>query len=382
MNATALSASPWRTACAARSPATSFAPLPADPRPATTAFTAWRRCCAGSHPELGLLLPDRVHPAGRGRPASIIPIGTWVLRDGLPPDARWHDAASRRCVAVNLSARQFQQPDLVERGRGRLDETGLPRRCLELEITESRRHAEPETHRQTLRELKALGVRISIDDFGTGYSSLSYLKRFPIDTLKIDQSFVRDITTDRTTPPSSSAIIAMAHSLKLKVVAEGVETDEQLAFLPHAAATACRASTWAAPSRTTRSRARWGSSPADDAAPCTPGVHGALSDPRSSVPAIDDAPDPAALVVGDVQRAVRRLREADRAMRGRVGRRGAGPGEPVGEHLARRRTARRPRTARTPRCSPAPPAGWRVEARAVVRDEHAAAVARGELRPV
>jgi EAL domain-containing protein (putative c-di-GMP-specific phosphodiesterase class I) len=134
-------------------------------------------------------------------------------------------------VSVNLSARQFQQLDLVASVAQALDETGIDPRALELEITESSAMQNAENTIHSLRELKAIGVRISMDDFGTGYSSLNYLKRFPIDTLKLDQSFVHDITTDRSAAAIVSAVISLAHSLELKVVAEGVETEEQLAFL-------------------------------------------------------------------------------------------------------------------------------------------------------
>jgi EAL domain-containing protein (putative c-di-GMP-specific phosphodiesterase class I) len=112
-----------------------------------------------------------------------------------------------------------------------LDDTGLPPSALDLEITETHAMQNAEATIMTLRELKRLGVRISIDDFGIGYSSLSYLKRLPIDTLKIDQSFVRDITTDPDDAAIATAVIALAHTLKLQVVAEGVETQEQLEFL-------------------------------------------------------------------------------------------------------------------------------------------------------
>src|SRR5205085_4067569 len=121
--------------------------------------------------------------------------------------------------------------DLVDRVRDALEDTGLPARLLELEITESSAMQSPETSIKTLYDLKKLGLRISLDDFGTGHSSLSYLKRFPIDTLKIDQSFVRDINNDPDTAAIVTAIIAMGHSLRLKVVAEGVEFTEQATFL-------------------------------------------------------------------------------------------------------------------------------------------------------
>jgi EAL domain-containing protein (putative c-di-GMP-specific phosphodiesterase class I) len=134
---------------------------------------------------------------------------------------------------VNLSVTQLQQVDLVDRVRTILAETEFPAASLELEITESSAMQSPETSIRTLYELKKLGIRISLDDFGTGHSSLSYLKRFPIDTLKIDQSFVHDITTDPDTAAIVTAIIAMAHSLRLKVIAEGVEFVEQANFLRH-----------------------------------------------------------------------------------------------------------------------------------------------------
>src|SRR5207253_1667771 len=130
-----------------------------------------------------------------------------------------------------LTARQIHQPNLTEFISEALEATGLEAKSLELDITESNAMANADNTIYTLRELKALGVRISMDDFGTGYSSLNYLKRFPIDTLKLDQSFVRDVTTDTRDAAIVSAVISMAHSLDLEVIAEGVETEQQLAFL-------------------------------------------------------------------------------------------------------------------------------------------------------
>ncbi|HEV7798253.1 MAG TPA: EAL domain-containing protein, partial [Pyrinomonadaceae bacterium] len=124
--------------------------------------------------------------------------------------------------------RHFQQPNLVERIAQILKETGLDPRFLELELTEGSIMKDPDQAIGKLHELKAMGLKISVDDFGTGYSSLSHLKRFPIDTLKIDQSFVRDINTDSNDAAIVAAIIDLAHALKLNVVAEGVETEEQL----------------------------------------------------------------------------------------------------------------------------------------------------------
>jgi EAL domain-containing protein (putative c-di-GMP-specific phosphodiesterase class I) len=134
-------------------------------------------------------------------------------------------------VAVNLSARQLQHPDLVREVKRALEETKLEARHLELEISETSAMQGPEANVPTLRALKALGVRIAIDDFGTGCSSLGYLKRFPIDALKIDRSFTAEITRDPDDAAIASVVIALAHTLRLRVVAEGVETDDQLAFL-------------------------------------------------------------------------------------------------------------------------------------------------------
>lgn len=183
------------------------------------------------HPERGLLSPAQFISAAEVS-GLIIPIGDWILRTACRQARVWQKKLDQKItIAVNLSARQFQQPDLVEQVRAALDDTGLDPSTLEIEITESNAMQNAENTIYTLRELKAIGVRISMDDFGTGYSSLNYLKRFPIDTLKLDQSFVRDVTTDPSDAAIVSAVITMAHSLNLKVVAEGVETEEQLQFL-------------------------------------------------------------------------------------------------------------------------------------------------------
>jgi len=134
-------------------------------------------------------------------------------------------------VAVNLSARQFRQPGLVQTVANALTATGLPPDLLELELTESILMQDTEDTLATLHEFKRMGVQLSIDDFGTGFSSLAYLKRFEMDKLKIDQSFVRDITSDPNDLAIARAVIALGHSLNLKVIAEGVETSEQLALL-------------------------------------------------------------------------------------------------------------------------------------------------------
>jgi EAL domain-containing protein (putative c-di-GMP-specific phosphodiesterase class I) len=162
----------------------------------------------------------------------IVPIGEWILRTACKQLKTWKRKIDDEfIVAVNLSARQFQQPDLVEMIRSAIHDTGIEASSLEVEITESNAMQNAENTMYTLRELKALGVRISMDDFGTGYSSLNYLKRFPIDTLKLDQMFVKDVVTDPTDAAIVSAVIQMAHSLNLKVVAEGVERQDQLEFL-------------------------------------------------------------------------------------------------------------------------------------------------------
>ena len=184
-----------------------------------------------NHPTMGMIPPAVFIPLAEAI-GMMVPLGTWALRTACAQAKEWHDAGFRGLsLAVNLAVCQLTQPDLLERVREVLDETGLPPRLLELEITESTAMQNPEQSIRTLYELKKIGLRISLDDFGTGHSSLSYIKRFPIDTLKIDQSFVRDINNDPDTAAIVTAITAMAHSLRLKVIAEGVEFSEQAAFL-------------------------------------------------------------------------------------------------------------------------------------------------------
>jgi diguanylate cyclase (GGDEF)-like protein len=183
------------------------------------------------HPDIGLVSPATFIPLAE-ETGLIVPIGEWVLKTACAQNKAWHDAGLPPvCVAVNLSARQFQQPNLVEMVGRILSETGLDPRFLELEITESSVMGNMDFSRAMLRDLHNMGVGISMDDFGTGYSSLLYIKNFPLHGLKIDQSFVRDLTTDPNNAAIVTAVIALGHGLNLSVVAEGVETEEQKDFL-------------------------------------------------------------------------------------------------------------------------------------------------------
>ena len=182
-------------------------------------------------PEGELVAPDRFIPLAE-ETGLIRPIGEWVLREACAQFRTWFDAGMEPItLAVNLSSRQFEQRDLVERLKTVLEETGFPAHLLELEITESAIMAQGGQASAVLDALKGLGISLAIDDFGTGYSSLAYLKRFAVDKLKIDRSFMLDIPQDINDMEIAAAIIAMAKNLKLKVLAEGVETEEQLAFL-------------------------------------------------------------------------------------------------------------------------------------------------------
>ncbi|GAB4507505.1 MAG: hypothetical protein Tsb0026_03240 [Sulfuricaulis sp.] len=184
-----------------------------------------------NHGKRGLIMPNQFIPLAE-ETGLIVSIGEWVLRTACAQCRVWQKNGNTNLrMAVNLSARQFQQPKLAEIVERILLETGLEPRSLELEITESVLIHKSETTASTLRKLNNMKVALAIDDFGTGYSSLSYLKRFPIDALKIDQSFVRDIPSDTDDSAIAAAIINMAHSLGIRVIAEGVETKEQLAFM-------------------------------------------------------------------------------------------------------------------------------------------------------
>ena len=184
------------------------------------------------HPDLGLVLPSEFIPLAE-ETGLIVPIGEWVLQTACIQNRAWQDAGFRPLrIAVNLSSVQFRQPSrLIQAIRNALSSTGLAPDLLELELTESIIMENEQESIDILKQLKAMGLTISIDDFGTGYSSLSYLRQFPVDALKIDRSFLEGGTDDPGNSSLTAAIILMAHTLNLKAIAEGVETEEQLNFL-------------------------------------------------------------------------------------------------------------------------------------------------------
>jgi diguanylate cyclase (GGDEF)-like protein/PAS domain S-box-containing protein len=183
------------------------------------------------HPELGMLLPDRFVAIAEDC-GLIVPLGQWVLREACSQARRWIDAGAMPIsMAVNISALEFRQKSFFENLDAILQDAGLAPELLQLEITEGVLMHDASASAAILQQLKALGLQLAIDDFGTGYSSLSYLKQFPIDVLKIDQSFVHGIGADDDEGIIVSAVIGMGNSLKLRVVAEGIENQEQLAFL-------------------------------------------------------------------------------------------------------------------------------------------------------
>jgi EAL domain-containing protein (putative c-di-GMP-specific phosphodiesterase class I) len=158
----------------------------------------------------------------------IVPIGEWALREALGQAKAWQSAGHPLTIAVNVSAHQLARPNFTAQLKGLLEETGVEPSLLELEVTEGVIIEGAGEAREAIDHIAALGVSIAIDDFGTGYSGLAYLKRLPIDTVKIDQSFVRDLTVDPDDAAIVTAIVAMAVSLGVDVVAEGIETEEQL----------------------------------------------------------------------------------------------------------------------------------------------------------
>jgi predicted signal transduction protein with EAL and GGDEF domain len=181
------------------------------------------------HPERGMITPGSFVPIAEAS-GLIVPIGEWVLQEACRCAKAWHVAGmGPLCVAVNVSARQLQDPRLPTMVRTALDRARLAPQFLELEITESLLMHNIEEATRALRHLRALGVAISIDDFGTGHSSLNYLKRFPVQKLKIDQSFVRGLHEEMEDAAIARAIISLGHGLNLSVTAEGVETAQQLA---------------------------------------------------------------------------------------------------------------------------------------------------------
>jgi EAL domain-containing protein (putative c-di-GMP-specific phosphodiesterase class I) len=184
-----------------------------------------------SHPKLGMISPSKFIPLAE-ETGCIVPIGQWVLHEACKQAKKWHDMGyTEVCMSVNLSTRQLKEPDLIDMIECVLEETGLAPAHLKLEVTESGLMEHPEQAAVKMKVLRAKGIHFSIDDFGIGYSSLGYLKQLPIDTLKIDRSFVMDATTDKDDQEIIKTIIAMARNLSMDTVAEGVETKEQQEFL-------------------------------------------------------------------------------------------------------------------------------------------------------
>jgi diguanylate cyclase (GGDEF)-like protein len=189
------------------------------------ALVRWR------HPERGLVSPNEFIPLAE-ETGLIVPIGEWVLRTACIQARQWQKTTRRMLrVAVNLSAKQFKDENLMQIVMSALNDTGLDPRLLELELTEGTLMDDARATMSTLEQLRSIGVYLSIDDFGTGYSSMNYLKRFDVRALKIDKSFICGLPQDSENAAITRAIIAMAHGLKMVVVAEGVETDEQLVML-------------------------------------------------------------------------------------------------------------------------------------------------------
>src|SRR6185369_9014530 len=183
------------------------------------ALLRWR------HPDLGLIPPATFIPLAEEN-GLIVPMGEWVMRTACAEARKWQRPGAPVTVAVNLSAHQFRRSDLMAQVMRAVEDSGLAPGLLELELTESAVMQNSAEAIAIMSELRAAGVRLAIDDFGTGYSSLAYLKRFPIDSIKIDRSFVGDILSDPDDAAITRTVIAMAHSLRLKAVAEGIESAE------------------------------------------------------------------------------------------------------------------------------------------------------------
>jgi diguanylate cyclase (GGDEF)-like protein len=198
---------------------------------ASGAITGVEALLRWNHPELGSVSPARFIPIAE-QSTLIVAIGAWVLETACMQNMAWQRAGLPPArMAVNISPRQFAEEDLLQRIERALQLSGMEPHWLELEITEGMVMQDPKRVAKVLGQLRDLGVRVSLDDFGTGYSSMAQIKRFPLSTLKIDRSFVRDLANDRADRAIVEAIIALGRALSLEVVAEGVETAEQLAFL-------------------------------------------------------------------------------------------------------------------------------------------------------
>jgi EAL domain-containing protein (putative c-di-GMP-specific phosphodiesterase class I) len=192
---------------------------------AVEALIRWR------HPTLGMIPPIKFIPIAEDT-GLIVPIGDWVLHESCRQNKAWQAAGLPPVtVCVNVSARQFKEKNLIGRVVSALQDSGLEAQFLELELTESLIMQDVEQAVATMRALQSLGVQLSIDDFGTGYSSLAALKTFPVARLKIDKSFINDLPNDENDKAVASAVISLGQKLNLRVIAEGVETDEQVAFL-------------------------------------------------------------------------------------------------------------------------------------------------------
>jgi EAL domain-containing protein (putative c-di-GMP-specific phosphodiesterase class I) len=195
-------------------------------------LVGWEALVRWQHPQRGMVSPAHFVPAAE-ETGLIVPIGRWVLETACRQARAWVDLVGSEALtmSVNLSARQFQDPGLLDTIVQVIEATGIPPRCLKLEITESAVMHDAEAAERTLRQLRGLGIRLAIDDFGTGYSSLAYLKRFQVDTVKIDRSFVNGLGHNAQDSAIVRSVVALARTLELSVTAEGIETPAQQAQL-------------------------------------------------------------------------------------------------------------------------------------------------------